>query len=41
MNQDTVGDAKALQLENARLQRELAKREVTGGVWAHAAASAR
>ncbi|PSC70673.1 Kinesin KIF15 [Micractinium conductrix] len=27
INQDTVGDMKALQLENARLQRELAKRD--------------
>ncbi|KAL4451341.1 hypothetical protein ABPG77_009413 [Micractinium sp. CCAP 211/92] len=27
VNQDTVGDVRALQLENARLQRELAKRE--------------
>lgn len=30
MNQDTVGDLRALQLENARLQRELAKKEVRG-----------
>jgi len=28
VNQDTVGDLRALQLENARLQRELAKKEV-------------
>lgn len=28
VNQDTLGDVKALQAENARLQRELAKREV-------------
>ena len=30
VNQDTVGDLRALQLENARLQRELAKKEVGG-----------
>ncbi|PRW20240.1 phragmoplast orienting kinesin-1 isoform X1 [Chlorella sorokiniana] len=29
VNQDTVGDLRALQLENARLQRELAKKEGT------------
>jgi regulator of replication initiation timing len=31
VNQDMVGDMKALQLENERLQRELAKRQVSTG----------
>ena len=30
VNQDTLGDMKALQVENERLRRELAQREVSG-----------
>jgi hypothetical protein len=30
VNQDTLGDMKALQVENERLRRELAQREVRG-----------
>ncbi|KAI7836017.1 hypothetical protein COHA_010101 [Chlorella ohadii] len=40
VNQDTVGDLRALQLENARLQRELAKKEGTVTAELRAALSA-